>query len=130
MAHLIAYLAYLVAISITFPIVVTVGLYYIFKRVYKHRKKALHRSIAYSTLFYIISVMIMLHHLFQSSYIGSVTLFLLVVLMSFVILQWKFTNEIIFTRAFKLFWRSMFLFFFIAHLLLGITGIIHGLINM
>lgn len=127
MSHLIANI---VAISITFPVVVTVGLYYILKRIYKHPKKALHKSIAYSTLFYIISVMIMLKHLFQSFYIGSVVLFLLVVLMSFVILQWKFTNEIIFKHAFKLFWRSMFLVFLIAYILLGITGIILGLISM
>ncbi|WP_117169812.1 DUF3397 domain-containing protein [Paraliobacillus sediminis] len=127
MSHLIAYI---VAIFITFPIVVTVGLYYILKRIYKHPKKALHRSIAYSTLFYIISVMIMLDHLFQSSYIGSIILFLLVVLMSFVILQWKFTHEIIFKHAFKLFWRSMFLCFFVAYVLLGITGIILGLIRI
>ncbi|WP_112180748.1 DUF3397 domain-containing protein [Paraliobacillus zengyii] len=125
MSHIIAYLF---AISITFPILVTVGLYYIFKRIYKHPKKVLHSSIAYSTLFYIISVMIMLKHLFQSSYVGIIILFLLVVLMSFVILQWKFTHEVIFRHAFKLFWRSMFLFFLVAYVLLGLTGIIMELI--
>lgn len=127
MSHIFAYI---LAIVITFPIVVTVVLYYICKKIYRHPKKALHVSIAYSTLFYIVSVMIMLNQIFESSYSGIIVIFLLVTLMSFVLLQWKLTEEIIFKRAWKLFWRSMFLVFLVAYIMIGLTGIILNIINL
>ncbi|GAA5415003.1 hypothetical protein Pryu01_00027 [Paraliobacillus ryukyuensis] len=119
----------LLALMVTFPIFATISIYYMIKWTTGNKKRALHRSITYTTIFYILSVMMMLQTLFGSGYLGLIIILLLFGLMTTVIVQWKLTETIIFKRAWKIFWRATFLIFFLGHFILGTVGIIITMIN-
>ncbi|CQR47801.1 hypothetical protein BN1058_02131 [Paraliobacillus sp. PM-2] len=117
-------LGIIIAMVITFPLIATMGVYIFVKLLYHNNKRALHASVAYSTLFYIVSVMMMLRQLFDTTYFGLIIVLLLSGLMASIIIQWKLTDNIIIKRAWKVFWRASFLFFFFSHFTLALVGII------
>ncbi|WP_182199061.1 DUF3397 domain-containing protein [Paraliobacillus salinarum] len=119
----------LTATAVTLPWVTTIILYIINKVLYNNNKRALHFSVAYSTIFYIISVLMMLHQLFNRNFSGLIIIMLLSGLMFTIIIQWKRTDNIIFKKACRLFWRASFLFFFLCHFVLALIGLIITVIN-
>ncbi|MFB1051922.1 DUF3397 domain-containing protein [Paraliobacillus sp. JSM ZJ581] len=120
----------MLAMIVTFPWLATISLYIIIKLMYKNTKRALHLSVAYSTLLYIVSVMIMLQQLFNHSFFGLIIILLLSGLMCSIIIQWRLTDEIILKKAWRIFWRASFVFFLFCHLILSIIGIIITIINI
>lgn len=119
----------LTATAATLPWITTIILYIINKALYDNNKRALHFSVAYSTIFYIISVLMMLQQLFNRNFFGLIIIMLLSGLMFSIIIQWKRTDNIIFKKAWRLFWRASFLFFFLCHFVLALIGLIITVIN-
>lgn len=122
---MIQVMAVMIAAMVTFPFVTTFISYQIMKIVYRSKKRALHASVAYTTIFYIISVMMMLEQLFNTTYFGIIIIIILAGFMVSIIIQWRLTEDIVIKHAWKIFWRVIFLVFLFTHFTLGMVGIIH-----
>lgn len=106
---------YIIALLITFPLLMTISLYLLSKRWARSKKQAVHVSMQYSAPFYLLSFLVILNEVFASSYLGLVAIFLLILLLLFIIIQWKVTGDIFFRRVWQLFLRTLFLIFFLAN---------------
>ncbi|WP_440895191.1 DUF3397 domain-containing protein [Amphibacillus sp. Q70] len=116
-------IAYLIAFSITCPIIVTLIVYYILKYIFANRKKAIHKSMEYTAILYLISTILIVHESFDMNWLGNLAIFLLVVFLLFIIIQWKLTNDIRIKRIWQLYLRFIFLTFFIANIVLALLSI-------
>lgn len=115
---------YLIAFFITVPILATWIAYKIFKKLYKHPLKAFHQSIQWTTFLYIIVVVFLLKIVFTIQVTGYVIVFLLMLMILIIFLQWKVKEEVSFAKAINLLWRISFLIFFGLYCVLIIVGII------
>lgn len=93
------------------PFLVT---YLIYKFEYRRKgvqKIAAHQSITYSTLFYILGALYLIHKMFESYFIGNILIGLILLLGLILINQWKNDNEVILLKGIKKMWRFCFLVF-------------------
>jgi len=116
--------ATILATSVTIPILVIFIVYWISCFVTKSRKKSLHLSVDFSTIFFIIAVHILITVIWGKSLLWIILLFLILIATVFVFLQWKFNNEIVFKKVWKGFWRFNFLFFSFSYFSLIIYGLL------
>ncbi|GLO65896.1 MULTISPECIES: DUF3397 family protein [Oceanobacillus] len=119
-------LIYTFATAISFPFIVTIGIYWISKWTRSSNWKAIHVAVHWSTLFYIIAVSIILNLLLQQSFIGFILLFFLIFLMLIIIYQRKKQTDVELLKAFRIVWRGAFLLFFTLYFLLGCIYIVNG----
>ncbi|MBM7540468.1 DUF3397 family protein [Amphibacillus cookii] len=105
-------IAYLIALAITFPFVITLTLYYGVKYFVKNKKRAIHLSMEYSAIFYVIATVYIFQETFNQQIIGVLILTLLITLLLFIILQWMLIGDIIIKRVWQLYLRTLFLIFF------------------
>lgn len=87
------------------------------------KKRAAHRSITYSTLFYMLGTLSIVHAMFDSYFIGYILIGLILLLGLILIIQWKNYNEVILVKGIKIVWRICFLVFFISYLILLIYNL-------
>ncbi|WP_053219772.1 DUF3397 family protein [Virgibacillus senegalensis] len=123
-------IVWLFAFCLTLPAVVSWLVYFIARKIRKNRLKALHVSVNYTTLLYILSVGVILHHLYETNYFGYIALFLLVLLSVFIIVQFKQRGEVLFRIAWRKYWRLNFLLFSLLYLLLVIYGVTASLLEV
>ncbi|MCZ0704526.1 hypothetical protein J2T56_003054 [Natronobacillus azotifigens] len=121
--------AYLLGIMVTFPLLVTLLLYYLFKKSTGNKKYAVHASMQYSACFYLLSFFVIVDQTFGSSYIGWTIVILLTLLLFFIIIQWKLIGDIIFKRVWQLFLRTIFFLFFIINFLIIIIALLLKLVS-
>lgn len=119
-------LTYTFATAISFPFIVTIGIYLIAKWMRSSNWKAIHLAVHWSTLFYIIAIIIILNILLQQSFIGFILLFFLVFLMLIIIYQRKKQTDVELLKALKIVWRGAFLLFFSLYFLLGCIYVVNG----
>ncbi|AXI08987.1 DUF3397 domain-containing protein [Oceanobacillus zhaokaii] len=119
---------YIIAFLTTVPFVLTALIYYFFIKFHQPVWKAVHSAVNWTTLFYMIAVVLILNMTFDLNVIGIVLVFYLFLLGLFIYLQWKFETEVKITKAFKLAWRIYFLLFLFLYICLVIIGIIIELI--
>ncbi len=112
-------LAYLLAAAITLPIPMTVIVYMLTRKVSRNKRKSLHVTVNSMTLLYILAVNATLGAIFGQSFFWYILIFLLVLLGMFVFLQWKYKEEIHFSKAWRGFWRFSFVLF--AFIYIGLT---------
>ncbi|MFS0751945.1 DUF3397 domain-containing protein [Oceanobacillus sp. 1P07AA] len=117
---------YVIATAISFPFIMTIGIYWIAKWTRSSNWKAIHIAVHWSTLFYIIAVSIILNILLQQSFIGLILLFFLVFLTLIIIYQRKSQTDIELFKALKIVWRGSFLLFFTLYFLLGCIYVVNG----
>ncbi|RCW70811.1 DUF3397 domain-containing protein [Saliterribacillus persicus] len=122
-------LAYLLAFILTFPLIITIVLYYIGKLKFNKKWKAIHFATDWTTILYIFSVSIACYIIFEKSYIGIIIIILILLFILFLIVQWKTKTEVILRRVWKPFWKTCFLLFFVLYFILIIYGIILYLIQ-
>lgn len=125
MESLFNYLIYLIAIVITLPIIATWFVYVMSKKIYKQTWKAVHTAVNWTTIFYIIAVIMILLMFFNKSFIGIISIFLMIMLSIIVIVQWKLKTEVILRHGLKILWRVSFLVFSFSYTFLVIFGIVH-----
>ncbi|SDL77173.1 DUF3397 family protein [Sediminibacillus halophilus] len=121
-------MVWLLAFCLTMPIVISWLVYIIAKKVSNNRLKALHVSVNYTTLLYILSVGAIFHQLYGTTYYGYIFIFLIVLLSFFIIMQYKVKGEVLFLTAWRRFWRLSFLLFILLYFLLVIYGITAGIL--
>lgn len=116
--------SYALAFFIIAPFMVTAIVYFISLKLGIHPVRAFHKAINYSTVVYMISVSMMLKAIFGSYYLAASLTFILLILVTIVIIQWKIHNEILFPKMIKLFWRVSFLIYFMLYVIFIIIGIL------
>ncbi|WP_017471790.1 DUF3397 family protein [Amphibacillus jilinensis] len=117
-------IAYLIALVITFPFMITLTLYYVVKYFSKNKKKAIQLSMEYSAIFYVIATVYIFQETFNQQIIGVLILTLLITLLLFIILQWMLIGDIIIKRVRQLYLRTLFLIFFSLNITVIILAIL------
>ncbi|HLR59346.1 MAG TPA: DUF3397 family protein [Pseudogracilibacillus sp.] len=100
------------------PFLVTYLIYRFEYRKKGVKKIAAHQSITYSTLFYILGALYLIHKMFESYFIGYILIGLILLLGLILINQWKNDNEVILLKGIKKMWRYCFLVFFMSYFFL------------
>src|SRR5690625_262119 len=103
-------------ILISIPIMMSMFIYFLGVHFSKNKWKAIHKSTQWSAVFYIIAVALLLKHLFTFSFLGYILIFLITLLSTILIIQWKKDTEVILLDGLRVMWRSSFLIFFILYL--------------
>ncbi|GEM03517.1 hypothetical protein HMI01_05050 [Halolactibacillus miurensis] len=119
-----AFISNIAAIFITFPPVFMIVFYYIFKWMYRHKKRAFHLSVEVSSLVFILANMVILNHMFDFSYSWLVLIGLLTLFMIFLVTQWKLVGDVLIKRLTKLYLRSLWLIGVISYIVLVTLSII------
>lgn len=125
MDYLTKFFTYFLSFFITFPFILSLGIYGITRIVFPSSMKAFHKALDWSTFFYIISI-----YFLQDMYIINFPLFsiiaiaLLVLMSGILIYQQKRYHEIIVTKAAKIVWRLCFLLFSNLYMIFTIYGIV------
>ncbi|WP_164669104.1 DUF3397 domain-containing protein [Virgibacillus doumboii] len=118
---------YFIGFIITAPVAATVIVYLISFQLYNHRWKAIHKSVNWTTLLYIIAVAVLFRIIFGNSFIGILFVLLISIFIFIAVAQWKINTEVVFNNIFKIFWRICFLLFLFLYIILVIFGIIQRL---
>lgn len=93
------------------PPIISMIVYYLSKYVVKHKRRAFHITIAWTTFLYIIIVTFLLEEMFPINFIGTMPIGLLVLLSIILIVQWRMRTEVILKNGLKILWRLTFLIF-------------------
>lgn len=115
---------HIISFFITVPMVASFIVYVISMGRLGNPWKAIHMMVDWTTLFYILAVMIMLFVLFERHFFGYILIFLLMALSVIIFNQWKKERDIQLKKAVKLLWRISFLLFFFLYGCLTVLGII------
>ncbi|QDP40083.1 DUF3397 domain-containing protein [Radiobacillus deserti] len=113
-----------IGFMLTFPFLISLIVFYVSYSFSKKKWKSIHRMVHYTAILYIMAVMVLLQDLLGFSVVGFILITLLVLLSVFVILERNMHGEVIFLRAWKLFWRCSFLIFFFLYIILVFIGIL------
>lgn len=105
-------------IFIIIPLIATLTLYQISYFIFKHRWKAIHLSVQWTAIFYIIAVTILLEKLIEQNIIGYILIGLIVTLAVILIIQWKNNTEVILLNGLRVLWRICFLLFAVTYMVL------------
>lgn len=118
----------IIAFALTVPFVVT-WLIYKFHRMFKKtRIYAFHRAVNWTTILYIIAVMIICNLVFNHLFLGYIVGFHLFSLMVVIIYQRINHTEVVFAKACKIVWRFSFLLSFFLYVCLVLVGIFQQLL--
>ncbi|MBM4764032.1 DUF3397 domain-containing protein [Bacillus sp. B15-48] len=112
-----------VALFVTVPLIGYIVMFILSKQVTKNHRLSVLRAIDFSTLLFIISVHFLIHIIWGQSFLWVIFLFLILLAFCFVLLHWKYKQEINFPRVFKGYWRMNFFLFLFAYLVLIIVGL-------
>jgi len=114
---------YLIAIAITYPIIVTIIVYLALRYIYKNKKLAIHKCMEYTAIFHLLSVIVISRVILDIQIIGPVLIFLLILFLIFILIQWTMIRDIKIKRLRKLYLRLVFLLSFFVNILLMIISI-------
>lgn len=98
-------------ILVIIPLFTTYIVYYVSNKKVKHRWKAIHLSVEWTAIFYIIAVAILLHRHFQYQFVGWIMIVLISILSCILIYQWKKHTEVVLRKGLKVLSRISFLLF-------------------
>lgn len=82
------------------------------------------------TLIYILAVHVTLLVIFNQSFLWYIFILLILLLSMFVILQWKYQEEVHFRKVWKGFWRFNFLLFGFSYIGLTIYGLMDRILSL
>jgi|SRR5690625_3272233 len=108
--------SYLPHVFIILPIFMSILIYLIGIRLTGNRWKAIHKTVQWTAVFYIIAVVLLLKRIFHQGFIGYILIFLIIVLATILIIQWKKETEVALLNGLRLLWRISFLLFSITYL--------------
>ncbi|MDF2945880.1 MAG: hypothetical protein K0S51_559 [Bacillales bacterium] len=126
------YLIFLGSILITYPIVTFLLIKILSKKITKKNKLSTQIAIDASSIFFIISVYYLILEVFNKDILFYLLLFILIIGLIVVLLQWKIREEIKFINVVKSVLRMNFIIFFIMHIILlgyGLFEYVNSYIN-
>lgn len=108
---------------VTVPLAGYLIIFIVSKHLTKNHRRSVHRAIDFTTLLFIIAVHFLITIIWGKSFLWLIMLILIVLALTFVVIHWKYRQEIDFPRVFRGFWRFNFLLFFFAYLILILLGL-------
>jgi hypothetical protein len=118
-----AFLSSIMATFVTLPMIAFL-IFYVFARILmKNGKKAFLLTVDLSTFFFILSVYYLILVIWEKSFMSYIFMILIIFCMIFLLLHWKFKQEIEIRKVMKGFWRFNFLFFSFCYICLVIFGL-------
>jgi len=117
-------------ILICCPGLMTIIFYQLHVRKRHNKWKAIHFSVQYSAIFYVIATSLLLHRLFSIYFIGVILIILILILAIILIIQWKQEMEVILVKGLKILWRITFLLFFLFYAGLFVYMFLQYLLSM
>lgn len=121
-------ITYSIAGALTIPIIITWIIYKINRILNKNRMYAFHQSIKWTTILYILSVIMLCNVIFHHFYFGYNLAFHLVLITVILIFQRINYTEVNLGKAWKIAWRASFLLYFSLYILLVMYGIFQQLL--
>ncbi|MFC4023250.1 DUF3397 domain-containing protein [Oceanobacillus longus] len=119
------YIIYFISLFITLPIFATISIYLISVKVLHSKKlKAVHTAVNWTTILYIIVVVILFDLIFGRIFIGWIIVFFIISLSIIITYQWKTGTEVELGKAIRVIWRFSFILFLMLYILLVLVGII------
>lgn len=106
------------ALFITIPLLATWLLYLIRTKIHPNKQRGFIFAVNWTTIFYILAVLVLIKINFDNHYLGVIICFLLLILSAIIVYQWKKHTEIQIGKAFKILWRLCFLGFSFAYIFL------------
>lgn len=116
-----------VAILITVPMVGYLAVFIISKQISGNHRRSVNLAIDFSTLLLVLSVHFLIITIWGKSFLWLILLVLLGLAAIFVLIHWKYKEEIVLPKVFKGFWRFNFLLFFSAYVILVLFGLFQRL---
>jgi len=120
---MVNFFSYIIAFFITVPVIATWLMYFILVKWNWPKLKAFHQAVNWTTLLYIIAVLILFWLNFRINLMGVIIIFFLSALAVIIFMQWKLNMEVLLSRALKLLWRFLFLLFGLLYICLLIYDI-------
>ncbi len=114
----------IIATLVTVPILGYLLVFIICKQWTKQHRRSVHLALDISTILFIISVHYLIFTIWQKSYLWVIILSMLFIAMIFVVIHWRFKQEINIPLVFRGYWRFNFLLFFSAYIVLIIIGLV------
>src|SRR5690625_4657899 len=111
---------YLPTILIIIPMIVTYIFYKITYILSKNKWRAIHISVQFTAIFYVVAVTIMMSNIFDFNVFSYILIFHIALLAIFLIIQWKTRIEVILRDGLKLLLRLSFLIFLILYVCLAL----------
>src|SRR5690625_1646241 len=115
--------SYIIAFFITVLVIAIWLMYFILVKWNWPKLKAFHQAVNWTTLLYIIAVLILFWLNFRINLMGVIIIFFLSALAVIIFMQWKLNMEVLLSRALKLLWRFLFLLFGLLYICLLIYDI-------
>lgn len=113
-------------ILVCIPVLMTILFYQIYFRVKKNKWGAIHFSVQYSVIFYIIANTILLNWIFLKNFSGIIIIFLIVLLSVILIIQRRDKTEVALKQGIVVLSRLSFLIFSIIYVGLLLYVVISG----
>lgn len=113
----------IIALIVTFPFLGYIILFIISKLLTGNVRRSVHFAVDWSTILFVFSVHYLILVIWQESIFGIIMMIMLVIALIFVLVHWKTKHEINFRPLFKGIWRTYFLLFSIAYVVLLIIGL-------
>jgi hypothetical protein len=120
---MVNFFSYIIAFFITVPVIATWLMYFILVKWNRPMLRAFHQAVNWTTLLYIIAVLILFWLNFRVNLTGVIIIFFLSALAVIIFMQWKLNMEVLLSRALKLLWRFLFLLFGLLYICLLIYDI-------
>ena len=114
----------IIATLVTVPILGYLLVFIICKQWTKQHRRSVHLALDISTILFIISVHYLIFTIWQKSYLWVIILSMLFIAMIFVVIHWRFKQEINIPLVFRGYWRFNFILFFSAYIVLIIIGLV------
>lgn len=121
-------ITYSIAGALTIPFVLTWMVYKVNRIRNKSRLYAFHKSVKWTTVLYVLSVMALCKIIFNHYFIGYIIAFHLLLLAVCVIFQRVNYTEVVLGKAWKIVWRFSFLFFLTGYTFLILYGILQRML--
>ncbi|MEH7882877.1 DUF3397 domain-containing protein [Bacillus sp. JJ1609] len=117
----------LVATLITVPMIGYLAVFIISKQITGNHRRSVNLAIDFSTLLLVLSVHFLILTIWEKSFLWLILLVLFGLAAIFVLIHWKYKEEIVLPKVFKGFWRFNFLLFFSAYVILVLFGLFQRL---
>ncbi|WP_456275594.1 DUF3397 domain-containing protein [Bacillus sp. AK128] len=123
-------LAWIFATIITLPLLGFLLAFTVLKKFVIHKRRAIHYSIDITTFLLMISVYYLGQVVFGISLLAHILIFILIMTIIFIFLNWKLNDEIQMPKVIKGVWRSLFLCFLVLNVVLVVYGIIERILEL
>lgn len=116
-----------VATLITVPMIGYIAVFIISKQITGNHRRSVNLAIDLSTFLLVLSVHFLIITIWDKSFLWLILLVLFGLAALFVLIHWKYKEEIVLPKVFKGFWRFNFLLFFSAYVILVLFGLFQRL---